>query len=111
MSDEKETWDEYGKLVLNELERLNENYERMQISFDAKFQEMNTKLNKFEGIERSSSEQKVWMEKVSDVWSPSQMKEARDEIYKQKNKWVATVAIVTFTQIIIGIIVALWRKI
>jgi hypothetical protein len=29
------------------------------------------------------------LKKVSDVWSPSQMKEAKDEIYKQKSRWVA----------------------
>ena len=33
------------------------------------------------------------------------MKEAKDELYSQKNKWVATVAIITFIQIAISIFV------
>ena len=30
MSEEKEGWGEYGKLVLKELERLNDNHEKMR---------------------------------------------------------------------------------
>jgi hypothetical protein len=35
------------------------------------------------------------------------MKEAKDEVYKQKNRWTATIAILLFIQIIVGIIVSL----
>jgi uncharacterized ion transporter superfamily protein YfcC len=38
------------------------------------------------------------------------MKEAKDEIYKQKNKWIAMIAILTFIQIIFGIIFTMWDK-
>jgi y4mF family transcriptional regulator len=50
------------------------------------------------------------MDKVNDVWSPNQMKEAKDEIYKQKSRWVAAIAIITFVQIIIGLIISVWSK-
>jgi hypothetical protein len=49
------------------------------------------------------------LKKVSDVWSPSQ-KEAKDEIYKQKSRWVAAIAIITFVQIIVGLIITIWGK-
>jgi hypothetical protein len=49
------------------------------------------------------------LKKVSDVWSPSQMKEAKDEIYKQKSRWVAAI-IITFVQIIVGLIITIWGK-
>jgi hypothetical protein len=39
------------------------------------------------------------------------MKEAKDEIYKQKTMLAAGVAIVTFVQIIIGIVISVWSKI
>lgn len=110
MSNEQ-TWGDYGKLVLKELERLSENQEKMRQDLDIRFKEMNTILSEFKSTERTVVEHKLWIEKVNDVWSPVQMKEAKDELYKQKNKWVATIAIVTFLQILIGVIISLWGKV
>jgi hypothetical protein len=107
---EKETWGDYSKLVLKELERLNENYEKMRMDIDSRFKEMNVVLTDFKNTEKLVSDQKNWIEKVNDVWSPIQMKEAKDEIYKQKNKWVATVAIITFIQLVIGYLIIIWSK-
>jgi hypothetical protein len=38
------------------------------------------------------------------------MKEAKDEIYKQKNRWVAAIAIISFIQILVGVALSLWGK-
>lgn len=110
MPEAKDTWSDYSKLVLKELERLNENYERMREDIGFRFQEMGKVLSDFKNTEKVVQDHKIWMEKVSDVWSPIQMKEAKDEIYKQKNKWVATIAVVTFIEIAITLALALWGK-
>jgi len=110
MSDGKETWGDYSKLVLKELERLNESTERMRSDMDYRFSELNTKLTEFKNTESKVVSIGDWREKVNDVWSPSQMKEAKDEIYKQKTRWAATIGILTFIQIAIGIAVAIWGK-
>lgn len=110
MSEEKDSWSDYSKLVLKELERLNENHERMRGDMDAKFSELNQKLTEVRNIEPKLNSHDTWIVKVNDVWSPSQMKEAKDEIYKQKNRWVAAIAIITFVQIIVGVIVTVWAK-
>lgn len=110
MSDEKDTWSEYSKLVLKELERLNDNHERMRSDFDTRLNEMNTKLGDIKNIEKNVSANSTWIDRVNDVWSPSQMQSAKDEIYKQKGKWTATIAIITFIQILMGIIVTLVVK-
>jgi hypothetical protein len=109
MAMEKETWADYSKLVLKELERLNDNYEKMRLDIDSRFQDINIALSDLKNTKSLVNDQKNWIEKVNDVWSPLQMKEAKDEIYNQKNKWVATVAILTFIQIAIGIFF-LWFK-
>lgn len=111
MSAEKETWSDYSKLVLKELERLNENYEKMSIDIATRFQEISNTMSEFKNTERQVSDHKLWAKEVTDVWSPIQMKEAKDEIYRQKNKWVATIAIITFVQIVIGFILVLWSKV
>jgi hypothetical protein len=107
---EREDWAGYSKLVLKELERLADNYESMRKDIDTRFQEMSNVLSEFKNTVKTVDDQKLWIEKVNDVWSPAQMKEAKDEIYRQKNKWVATVAIITFLQVLIGIGIAVWGK-
>lgn len=106
----KDTWGGYSKLVLRELERLNENYDKMRTDMDTKFGELNSKLSDVKNMEKSVSVHNLWIEKVNDVWSPNQMKEAKDEIYKQKSRWVAAIAIITFVQVIVGVIITLWSK-
>ena len=110
MAENKDSWADYSKLVLKELERLNENHEKMRSDFDLRLNEMNLKLNDVKGIEKSVNQNSDWIQKVNDVWSPVQMKEAKDELYKQKNRWVAAIAVMSFIQIIIGIAISIWGK-
>jgi hypothetical protein len=111
MAENKDTWADYSKLVLKELERLNENHEKMRTDFDNRFQEINLKLGEVKTIEKNVGSNSAWIEKVNDVWSPTQMKEAKDEIYKQKTMLAAGIAIITFVQIVIGIVISIWSKI
>ena len=50
MAENKDTWADYSKLVLKELERLNENHEKMREDFDKRLNEMNLKLNEVKNI-------------------------------------------------------------
>jgi TolA-binding protein len=110
MAESKDTWADYSKLVLKELERLNENHEKMRTDFDSRLNEMNLKLNDVKGIEKSVNQNSEWIQKVNDIWSPTQMKEAKDELYRQKNRWVAAIAIMSFIQIVVGVIISIWGK-
>jgi len=110
MSEEKDNWGDYSKLVLKELERLNDNHEKMRSDFESKLNEMNLKLNDVKNIEKNVGTNSIWIERVNDVWSPTQMKEAKDEIYKQKGLLTSAIAIITFVQIAIGIALAIWGK-
>jgi polyhydroxyalkanoate synthesis regulator protein len=111
MAESKDTCADYSKLVLIELERLTENQEKMRSDIDSKLNEMNLKLNDVKNVERNINTNTAWMERVNDVWSPSQMKEAKDELYRQKNRWVAAIAVMTFIQVVVGIVISIWSKI
>jgi len=111
MGDNNDTWADYSKLVLKELERLNENHEKMRPDFDTRLNEMSLKLNDIKGVEKTVNQNSDWIQRVNDIWSPLQMKEAKDEIYRQKNRWVAVIAIMSFIQIAVGVILTLWGKI
>lgn len=82
---------------------MNSNYENLRENIE----NINVKLNDVKNTEKSLQDLKVWQEKVNEIWSTSQMKEAKDEVYKQKNRWTATIAILLFIQVIIGVIVSL----
>lgn len=110
MSEESNTWGEYSKLVLKELERLNESTEKMRTDMDQRFNELNTKITEIKNIEGKVASHTAWIEKVNEIWSPMQMKEAKDEIYKQKTRWVAAIAIISFVQMLIGIGITIWVK-
>lgn len=110
MAENKDTWADYSKLVLKELERLNENHEKMRTDFDSRLNEMNLKLNDVKNVEKTVNQNSEWIQRVNDIWSPTQMKEAKDELYRQKNRWVAAIAIMTFIQAAIGILISIWGK-
>ena len=111
MAENKDTWADYSKLVLKELERLNENHEKMRTDFDTRLNEMSLKLNDIKGVEKTVNQNSDWIQRVNYIWSHIQMKEAKDEIYRQKNRWVAVIAIMSFIQIVVGVILTLWGKI
>lgn len=103
----KNGWSEYGRLVLKELERLNEGQDKMREDMDNKFHQLNQKMTEFKSIEQDVKELKEWREKVVEVWSVTQMKQSKDEIYEQKNKWQKVLGIVIAIQAISGIIMFL----
>jgi len=107
----KNGWSEYGRLVLKELERLNAGQDDIKKDLEKKFNDLNEKISDFKNTEKDVEELKKWRENVIEVWSVSQMKQGKDEIYKQKNEWQKVIGIVITVQVIIGLIIAFKDKI
>lgn len=97
------SWSEYGRLVLKELERLNEGQNRIREDMDNKFSDLNLELSKYKNIEDDVKSIKEWQKKVSEVWSTTQMSQSKNEIYKQKNRWQKAIGIVIAAQFLIYI--------
>lgn len=104
-------WSEYGRLVLKELERLNDGQEQLRKDLDDKFNELNLKISEFKNTEKDVDDLKTWREKVIEVWSVTQMKQAKDELYDQKNKWAKVVGIMIAVQALITLLIAFKDKI
>ena len=66
-------WNEYSKLVLNELERLNENDEKIQLILT----EINQKLTKIDSVEKEIEGIVKWKRYMDDVASPATLKEVK----------------------------------
>ena len=101
---EQNGWMEYGKLVLKELERLNENYESLKKDLDSRFNELKSEISSVKSIDDKVKKIEDWKSKMDEVISPSQLKELRDEVSNQKNKWTSTISIIIFIQVAAGII-------
>lgn len=93
-------WGEYSKLVLNQLEKLEEGQKELKKDTEEKLGEISNKLTELTTVQRDINELKIWREKVQDVWSVSQMKESKDELYKQKNKWFIVIGILSAIQVV-----------
>jgi len=107
----KNGWSEYGRLVLAELQRLNQGQDDMKKDLDAKFLELNNKISAFNTLEKDIEELKNWKKDVIEVWSSTQMKQAKDEIYQQKGYYQRVIGIVIAVQIVFTILMAFKDKI
>jgi len=107
----KNGWSEYGRLVLAELQRLNQGQDAMKQDLDAKFLELNNKISAFNTLEKDIEELKSWKKDVIEVWSSTQMKQAKDEIYQQKGYYQRVIGIVIAVQIVFTILMAFKDKI
>lgn len=101
-------WNDYEKLVLTQLERLEQGQEKLRRDMDDRFKEIFDTLNNFKNTENEVKELKKWKESVIDVWSITQMKEVKDEVYDQKNTWQKVVGVGVAIQIL-WVIITLFK--
>ena len=103
-------WIEYQKLVLSELEKNSKSISDLKADMDDQFDEVKEEISKLKAAKQFVIEQKQWKDKVTDVWSPPQMKEAKDEIYIQKSQWGRVIGILIGVELVVGIIVFFFKK-
>lgn len=108
---EKEDSKYYMELLSTQLSELGKQIETSRLNFDKNFKSLNDKLNIYttkmniEVEKNKTNAIKIddidnWKSRVSEVMSPTQMQQLKDEVYKQKNKWTATVAILIFIEVV-----------
>ena len=89
-------WETYSKLVLQQLETLTNGIESLR----KELQHVKEQLTKIKAKEDRLEELKSWKEKMDDVVSPSQMKNALKEL--ENLKTFKTKAVTIFTVIQFG---------
>ena len=88
-------WNEYSRLVLQELERLSDNID----SLKGELQEVRQEIAKMQVREDKVEEIKLWKEKIDEVASPTQLKELTndvDDLKTFKTKAVTVFVVVQF---------------
>lgn len=98
-------WNEYSKLVLNELERLNENDEKIQDILN----EINLKLGKVDAIEREVEGVIKWKRYMDDVASPNTLKEMKSDVASLNTFKTVAVTVWAVVQVAFGVFIALFK--
>ena len=94
-SDQQNGWNEYSRLVLKELETLSDGIENLKDELQTVKQE----IAKMQVREDKVDELRAWKEKVDEIYSPSQMRDLRDQVTdleKFKTKAITVFAVIQF---------------
>ncbi len=103
---EQNGWNEYSKLVLAELERLNENDEKIQETLT----EINQKLGKVETIEKEVESIGKWKRYMDDVASPNTLKEMKKDVAALNTFKTVATTVWAIVQIAFGVFIVLFKE-
>jgi|TARA_Y100000296_G_scaffold42094_1_gene48507 Tfp pilus assembly protein PilO len=100
---EGETWDQYSRLVLQQLETLATSIEALRIEL----QDVKNQLTALKAKEDRIQDLKEWKEKIDEVASPSQLQNALQEIENLKTFKTKAVTIFAGVQFLMASILAI----
>jgi hypothetical protein len=102
----KNGWDTYGKLVLQELERLSSTNEKLSLDL-GRIKESQVKvLVKIESLKEDVADLRKWKGAVEDVASLSDIKELKSDVKSLKNFRTSAITVWLVVQVLIGILIA-----
>ena len=96
------SWNEYSKLVLKELETLADGIESLR----GEMQNIKQEITKIQVREDKIDDIKAWKEKIDDVCSPTQLRDLMHEIDRLKD--FKTKAITIFAVVQFGMAALAW---
>ena len=102
--DNQNGWNEYSRLVLAELEKINKKIEENTQDLNSLRQD----LIKLESIRDELGEVKGWKKEVDEVVSPTQMKELSNEVDDLKMFKTKSTTVWVVIQIVFGILATLF---
>jgi|TARA_R110001583_G_scaffold49575_1_gene155179 uncharacterized coiled-coil DUF342 family protein len=100
---EGESWDQYSRLVLQQLETLSNGIEALR----TELQDVKNQLTELKAKEDRVQDLKDWKEKIDEVASPSQLQNALQEIEDLKTFKTKAVTIFAVVQFLMAGIIAL----
>ncbi len=107
MSDEgkQNGWNEYSKLVINELERLNEGISKL----NEEIQSLKKEIVQLKGKEENYKELRQWKQAVDEVASPTQLKETITDVGDLKTFKTQAITVFLIVQGLVGLALALLK--
>jgi hypothetical protein len=96
-------WNEYSKLVIAELERLNDGINKL----NTEIQDLKREITELKAKEDFSKEVWRWKKEVDEVASPTQLKEVIKDVNELKTFKTQAVTVWLVVQILFGMVIAL----
>jgi TolA-binding protein len=103
MANEQNNWSEYSRLVIAELERLNEGISKLNVEI----QDLKREIVELKAKEDNVKELKKWKDSVDEVTSPSQLKDTIKDVSELKTFKTQAVTVWLVVQILFGIVMAM----
>ena len=101
-SDGQNGWNEYSRLVLKDLESLNDSFDGLKTDL----QDVRQELTKMQAKEDKVDDLRQWKERIEDVASPTQLRDLIVSI--EELKVFKTKAITIFAVVQFGMAAAMW---
>jgi prefoldin subunit 5 len=101
MANEHNSWNEYSRLVIAELERLNDGISKL----NGEIQDLKREITEMKVKEDNVKELKKWKESVDEVTSPSQLKEVIKDVSELKTFKTQAITVWVVVQILFGIVI------
>jgi len=102
---EESSWDQYSRLVLQQLETLSNGIEGLR----AELQDVKNQLTELKAKEDRVQDLKEWKEKIDDIASPSQLQNALQEIEDLKTFKTKAVTIFAVVQFLMAGVLAITK--
>lgn len=99
----KNGWNEYSRLVISELERLNDGISKL----DLEIQYVKREIAELKVKEDAVKELKKWKDSIDEVTSPTQLNATIKEVADLKTFKTQAITVWLVVQIIFGVILAL----
>jgi predicted nucleic acid-binding Zn-ribbon protein len=103
MANDQNTWSEYSRLVIAELERLNDGISKL----NNEIQDLKRQIVELKVKEDNVKELKKWKDLMDDVTSPTQLKDVIKDVTELKTFKTQAVTVWVVVQILFGIVMAL----
>jgi hypothetical protein len=103
MANEQNSWSEYSRLVIAELERLNDGISKLNIDI----QDLKREIAELKVKEDNVKELKRWKDSVDEVTSPTQLRDTIKDVSELKTFKTQAITVWFVVQILFGIVIAL----
>jgi SMC interacting uncharacterized protein involved in chromosome segregation len=103
MSNEQNNWSEYSRLVIAELERLNDGITKL----NGEIQDLKREIAELKVKEDNVKELKKWKESVDEITSPSQLRDTVKDVAELKTFKTQAITVWLVVQILFGAVMAM----
>ena len=97
-------WNEYSRLVLTELEKLNHQVGTLSTDIE----ELKREMSKIDAVKSSINDVQTWKKDISEVVSPTQLKELKDSVEGLKTFKTVSTTVWIVVQSIFGLAITLY---